>query len=407
MINKPPRPPCWRDFLPESPSTTTSTSQHPPQPSHNSHKPRKPQRHQSNLGVSTFTDLSQSHRSKSDGDAHKWGASGVNGHIGGTGGKLHQSQQHHKDQQRSSSRHKKKLHRTRSELSIIESELPEVQLMTINLADTNPGEFTLRGRERDTRGFDSRIYLDENARRCRRWLAGLKASEPLEDVTSSTAQGSEVELEIPEENWQNLGQVRRTPAVILECDIESVSVYAEPVDRGSHPGNTQRHRDAHRDTHVDTHIDTHIDTHGDTRGDTHGDSGVQHNPPCQGETSAADSAVVSDEGTHLRGDSPCSDRESCRVLPDRRPPKPSQPLPPKTTSRESACRRHSSHEMRPRKDKPTHGEADSSFPSGHAKPGKSRAKDSVLKACLPGYVEHSDDSGSSQTISPEKQHATL
>ncbi len=79
--------------------------------------------------------------------------------------------------------------------------------MTKTLAEAKPRELGLRRNN----PFDSRLYLDENKRRCETWLAGVKASQPLEDI--AFAQGPGVELEIPEENWEDLEKIHyiKTP----------------------------------------------------------------------------------------------------------------------------------------------------------------------------------------------------
>lgn len=205
MINKPPKPPCWRDF------------EHDPGRS----QQRKSSSHGREL---VLTDLSHLHRSSSDGEATTGtraggGASRVAPPSVTTAAATTTSKsQHHKKNKRHD--RSGKLHRTRSELSISKADLPEVQHMTINLADA-PKEGLFRG---GSRNFDAQIYLDDNAIRCEKWLKDVHASQPLTDVAFS--QGSGDELEIPEENWEDLERLKASPALASTSgsDIDSVSV---------------------------------------------------------------------------------------------------------------------------------------------------------------------------------------
>ena len=60
-----------------------------------------------------------------------------------------------------------RLHRTVSQFNLDQGDLPRIENMTVNLADTKPREF---GLNRRPEVFDARLYMDENAKRCERWL---------------------------------------------------------------------------------------------------------------------------------------------------------------------------------------------------------------------------------------------
>ncbi|KAI0242146.1 hypothetical protein LSAT2_014637 [Lamellibrachia satsuma] len=175
MITKPPKPPCWRDFLPDA-AVTGRPRRTPP--------------------VATeqpgFAELGR----------------GSGSEAGERTARLHR-------------KHRIKLHRTQSELTIQPTHLPESEAMTVSLADTRPREFGLRKRSTPT----PVVCLDENAARCERWLAGVHASQPLEDY--AFARGTGVDVEVPEENLAALGRValRRTGSS-SGSDVDSASVCA-------------------------------------------------------------------------------------------------------------------------------------------------------------------------------------
>ena len=132
-----------------------------------------------------FTDLSQvnAHTGEQDG-----GGGGVKGNsVGGNATGKEQRKAHKKRTVKNT------IHRTRSQFSLDLTGLPDD--LTVSLAETSPRELKLRSRT----VVDSRIYRDENAQRCERWLEGVRASEPLDDVVF--AQGSGVEVSIPEEGY--------------------------------------------------------------------------------------------------------------------------------------------------------------------------------------------------------------
>lgn len=75
-----------------------------------------------------------------------------------------------------------RIHRTRSEHVIQAEDLPESEL-TSTLANTDP---------KGLRGLmpDGRLYVEENNRRCQSWLASIEAAEPLDKVDYTTDQQS-------------------------------------------------------------------------------------------------------------------------------------------------------------------------------------------------------------------------
>ena len=203
FITKPPKPPSWRDFLPDSTSNTRDRT------------------NKNSLSVD-FTDLNLVQRShdiiempsaipapttiKCDSPlGHAiMGGSNVGTSLDGGGRSSTQSalsvtssmsarpSELHKHRKKT----KAHIHRTRSRMSIHDSELPaEVPKgnLAVPLATSKSREFGLKKKHI----FDDRVYLDDNRRRCQRWLASLEVAEPLEDV--AFAQGSGVDVIIPEE----------------------------------------------------------------------------------------------------------------------------------------------------------------------------------------------------------------
>ena len=172
MITKPPKPPCWRDFLPDAARPRRAPALPAEQPG--------------------YVDLGR----------------GGGSDAGERAARLHR-------------KHRIKLHRTQSELTIQQTHLPESGALTVSLADTRPREFGLRKRTTPT----PVVCLDENAARCERWLAGVHASQPLHDF--AFARGAGVDVEVPEENLAALGRValRRTGSS-SGSDVDSASVCA-------------------------------------------------------------------------------------------------------------------------------------------------------------------------------------
>ena len=175
MITKPPKPPCWRDFVPDTGRTRRTTA----------------------ITVER---------------------AGVAADLGRGGG----SEMGERTARLHPRKHRIKLHRTQSELTIQQTHLPESDDMTVSLADTRPREFGLGHRSTATPVV---VTQDENAARCERWLRGVHASQPLEDFVF--ARGAGVDVEVPEENLAALGRVAllRTESS-SGSDVDSASVCA-------------------------------------------------------------------------------------------------------------------------------------------------------------------------------------
>lgn len=184
MIAKPPRAPCWRDFVGDSDDSDT-------------------------LRQLYFTDLSR---------LQKPGLQVIQGV--GDGFPSPEPSSHsaavalgpHQTSSNRSGRHGKrlraKLHRTRSHMLIQEEDLPNGSL-TVNLSETKPREFGLNSERRHVHVCDNRRYLEENTKRCQTWLATVEASQPLDDI--AFAQGNGVDIEIPEECWDRRADILRPP----------------------------------------------------------------------------------------------------------------------------------------------------------------------------------------------------
>jgi hypothetical protein len=119
-------------------------------------------------------------------------------------------------------------------MSIEQCDIPDIN-MTFTLAETKPREFGLRRTL-----FDAHVYIEENTKRCERWLEQVRASRPLEDVHFS--QGSGVELEIPDEESVVCGH-NSDP----NSDVDSASV---DYSRETHSlPRESRCRSRHRNRH--------------------------------------------------------------------------------------------------------------------------------------------------------------
>jgi hypothetical protein len=192
MITRPPRPPSWRDFQVDAKDSS------PPKKASEGRRAKE---------LHGFSNLSLSHRSRSEGtDISRLGVS-TSVLAENKAATLPHLKQHRK--------HKNRLHRTRSQYSIEKTELPEKSQMTVSLAEAKPQELELRSK----RPVDARTYLDDNTRRCEKWLAGVMASQP----------AFTQDIGIPEENSSDQDSVRSTPkgagkASSGSSDVESVSV---------------------------------------------------------------------------------------------------------------------------------------------------------------------------------------
>lgn len=156
MAAKPPKPPCWRDFV-----------------------------SQSLVADSEFTDISKLARSSND-------SFSSDGHTNKVAGKP--------------KRLRAKIHRTRSQFAIEESDLP-AETLTMTLAETKPDDIGLC---RET-SFNEKILEDDNNRKCQTWLQSVEACKPLESVSCydlSGLEGEAVSIEIPDDT-QSYDQTER------------------------------------------------------------------------------------------------------------------------------------------------------------------------------------------------------
>lgn len=258
---KPPRPPCWRDFMPDGTLKHSSSS-----PSmvrlHRQHLTDKSghvvqctsasqQRQQHQQVHSSMSPVSQQqllapvglppqplHRHVSDreGSVPKSITSvsqSYNGNACTSEATIKQYSLHKKLQ-------KNRLHRTRSQCSIDLSQLPSTTtdiLLTEGHIHEHcndntatvcypPRAFNTSTLTKSTtastntlNSLEDRKYLVENAIRCELWLETVLASkDKFEDVFT---QGSGDELEIPEENWRDLERFQKSST--SSSDVDSVS----------------------------------------------------------------------------------------------------------------------------------------------------------------------------------------
>lgn len=157
VLAKPPKPPCWRDFVSHGAKENGIKNIH-------------------------FTDIAKVNRPNSE-PLTDMGRSNTCERPG-----------------KHCRRVRAKLHRTRSQFAIQDEDLPD-EALTVNLAESKPREFGLRKNV-----HDDRIYLEENTRRCQTWLASIQACEPLDDV--AFAQGAGVEVEVPDERCSSYQELR-------------------------------------------------------------------------------------------------------------------------------------------------------------------------------------------------------
>ncbi len=219
---KPPRPPCWRDFLPEN--TNNNTGSRAP-----SARSKKTKDKSDNLHLTDLTQLHKGmgHESVADtrqGLPCKSSPRGMESVAASKdfsrSGKVHSAtlptSLTNKSKDKSKKKHKTNLHRTRSEFSIEKAHLPEAEHMTVYLGDTKPGHgFGLpQGGRRDV--ADVRAYHDENTRRCALWLEGVYASGPLVDVQAA----QDVALRVADVTKTRITRRSSDPL----SDIDSVSV---------------------------------------------------------------------------------------------------------------------------------------------------------------------------------------
>ena len=182
---RPPKPPCWRDFVVPP---DTRKDHHPALASTLSPP-----------DVRTVTDATSGAGEITD--SHSLGGSRLLAQLSAPGGSSKPP--------KPSKRTRARIHRTRSEHLIDVEELPEGEL-TVRLADTRPHELKLH--VRPVAELDERLYVEENNRRCQSWLASIEAAEPLDDIgyTHSKDAGEAgleaVDVEVPEETFTWRGE---------------------------------------------------------------------------------------------------------------------------------------------------------------------------------------------------------
>ncbi|XP_059144948.1 uncharacterized protein LOC131932082 [Physella acuta] len=136
-VMRPPKPPCWRDFIAPTPKSINSDGFDITDLMGRALGAKSP--------TTEFLDVSRSSTSL-------------------PGNKP----------SRLARRPRARIHRTRSEHVIHAEDLPE-SAFTGTLADNDPKGLR-------TRMPDGRLYVEENNRRCQNWLASIEAAEPLDTV---------------------------------------------------------------------------------------------------------------------------------------------------------------------------------------------------------------------------------
>lgn len=147
MVNRPPRPPCWRDFVSNSVVAET-----------------------------VLTDISKIARSSNESFS---------------------SDSYSNAKMNKPKKVRARIHRTRSQFAIDESDLP-LETLTVTLAETKPDDIGLCRES----AADERVFQEHNNRKCRTWLRNIEASKPLEDVSCydfSEQESEAVSLEIPDD----------------------------------------------------------------------------------------------------------------------------------------------------------------------------------------------------------------
>lgn len=220
MASKPPRPPCWRDFI--SPSSSRIQ----------------------NLSDSEFTDINKVAKSS---DSYSSDGQIIN-------------------KTRKAKRIRARIHRTRSQFAIEESDLPEGTL-TVTLAETKPSDLGLR----QPPILDERVFKENNNRKCRTWLESLEACEPFEDVSKSNGLDPETEadgvaIEIPDDTSCYDAELRppyNSSASGSECDPQKTDRRQKTVHRSrtydsrqestSHPKDKKHQKSKHLTKFPDKH----------------------------------------------------------------------------------------------------------------------------------------------------------
>ncbi|KAK3578128.1 hypothetical protein CHS0354_010078 [Potamilus streckersoni] len=174
---KPPKPPCWQDFVIQTQSV-------------------------SNINEADLADIQKI--AKSSG-----GCPNADSLTSNKTGKT--------------KRIRAKIHRTRSQFMIEEADLPEGTL-TVSLADTKPGDLGFR----KPQILDERVIREDNNRKCQNWLQSIEACKPLEDIDQSDNDSEELDcegvaIEIPDDTlWDDQRELRPTnDAKIVSSDSEA------------------------------------------------------------------------------------------------------------------------------------------------------------------------------------------
>ena len=217
MASKPPRPPCWRDFI-----APTSSRIH--------------------LSDSEFTDINKVAKSS---DSYS-----SDGQIN--------------NKTRKAKRIRARIHRTRSQFAIEETDLPEGTL-TVTLAETKPSDLGLR----QPQTFDERVFKENNNRKCQTWLESLEACEPLEDIskqcdTDPEQEGEGVAIEIPDDTLcyeTDLRPPYNSSASGSDCDTLKYSRRSKTVHRS--PTYDSRHELATHSKDKKTQKSKHLNKSGD------------------------------------------------------------------------------------------------------------------------------------------------
>ncbi|WAR21816.1 hypothetical protein MAR_015790, partial [Mya arenaria] len=144
---RPPRPPCWRDFMPSGSASECE-----------------------------FTDIGKVTRSAPESLSSNYQIT---------------------SKTNKPKRVRAKLHRTHSQFAIDECDLPADDL-TVTLADTTPVDI---GLVRES-SFNEQIEQEDNNRKCQSWLNNIEASQPLEDVSCYKLcdhEGEAISIEVPDD----------------------------------------------------------------------------------------------------------------------------------------------------------------------------------------------------------------
>ena len=215
VASKPPRPPCWMDFL----SPPSSRIQ--------------------NLSDSEFTDINKVAKSS---DSYS-----SDGQIN--------------NKTRKAKRIRARIHRTTSQFAIEETDLPEGTL-TVTLAETKPSDLGLSQRP----VLDERVFKENNNRKCRTWLESLEACEPFEDISKPGGLYPETEaggvaIEIPDDTscyQTDLRPPYNSSGSDYDNDRRPKSVHRSRTfdirqEQPTHPKDKKHHRSKHLTKFPDKH----------------------------------------------------------------------------------------------------------------------------------------------------------